>query len=329
MVKYLYTNITGTSLHDEKGKLLKKSKVEPSYENLDRLAKGELLNEELNLIKGEEVLSLTPKNDEGIKNADLNDPSMQELYEKVASKDDNKDFFSKSRDAALDYTAEMLRRHSPYDSMIIQSISTIDDLDRTINTFSTRLREWFSLYNPELAEEVHDHKKYAEKSLELSRAEDSIGTKISKKDLEPIKRLAELVLDVYKRKEEHEKYLEALLQDRCPNMSAVATPMIAARLISFAGSMSRLINFPSSTIQTLGAEKAMFRHLKSGGKPPKYGIIVLHPIVAKARYDDKGKIARALGSKILIAAKIDYFGGEGHQGLAMLDELEKRFGDAS
>jgi nucleolar protein 56 len=102
--------------------------------------------------------------------------------------------------------------------------------------------------------------------------------------------------------------------------------MIGARLFSLAGSLYKLSKYPASTIQTLGAEKAMFRHLKTGDRPPKYGILVLHPLVAKSKRDDRGRVARTLAAKISLAAKIDYFGGDEHKGLEMRAELEKQFG---
>ncbi|MBI5391799.1 ATP-binding protein, partial [Candidatus Woesearchaeota archaeon] len=95
----------------------------------------------------------------------------------------------------------------------------------------------------------------------------------------------------------------------CPNLSTTATSLIGARLISHAGSLKRLAELPSSTVQVLGAEKSLFRHLKTGSKPPRFGVLFQHPLVAEAAENLKGKTARKLASKISIAVKQDYFRG--------------------
>jgi nucleolar protein 56 len=224
-----------------------------------------------------------------------------------------------------EYTAEVLRTLPARDMLVIQSINAIDEIDKSINMLSTRLRERYSLYHPELTREITDQKAYAQKIISGVTKKESIGMAVSKDDLIPIKKQAEQVFSLYEFKEEQEVYLENMMREYCPNLSAVATEMIAARLLAFAGSLKRLMLFPASTIQTLGAEKAMFRHLKTGDRPPKYGIIVLHPLVNAMKRSDKGHVARSLASKISLAAKIDYFGTDDYRGYEMREELEKHF----
>jgi nucleolar protein 56 len=96
-------------------------------------------------------------------------------------------------------------------------------------------------------------------------------------------------------------------------------PTLGAKLIRYTGGLGRLTVVPSGTIQLLGAEKALFRHLKEKADPPKYGVIFQHPMINQAKWWHRGKIARTFASKISIAARIDYYGGE-----FIADTLEKQ-----
>jgi nucleolar protein 56 len=112
------------------------------------------------------------------------------------------------------------------------------------------------------------------------------------------------------------------MKEEAPNVNAVCGSVIGARLIASAGGLRRLAEFPSSTVQILGAEKALFAHLKKGVKPPKYGVLFQHPAVHSAPFDKRGKIARKIASKTSSAAKIDYFKGE-FAGERLAKELEE------
>ena len=162
--------------------------------------------------------------------------------------------------------------------------------------------------------------------LKTKKPADSIGVKLTKEDLSPIMDLAEHILKLDELQNSQIAYIENVMQTYCPNTSAVATELVAARLLALAGGLRQLMLFPSSTIQTLGAEKAMFRHLKTGDRPPKYGIIILHPLIARTKKSDKGRVARALASKISLAVKMDFFKGETYKGYELKEELEKKFG---
>ena len=153
---------------------------------------------------------------------------------------------------------------------------------------------------------------------------DSIGAELSQEDIEPIKSLAHQTYDLYQLRKNHLNYISALMDGYCPNIKSVCDVMVAAILIEHAGSLKRLSILPSSTIQILGAEKALFRHMKTGAKPPRHGIIIGHPLIAKAPDRMHGKIARALADKISIAAKVDYFQGK-FIGDRLRKDLEDKF----
>ncbi|MEM4245186.1 MAG: hypothetical protein QW404_03185 [Candidatus Nanoarchaeia archaeon] len=179
--------------------------------------------------------------------------------------------FAKLRAANISETKEKLSNLSE-DFLIIKVVKSVDEVSRVVRVLKLRLDDWSLFYNKDahlsaFAREV--------KSLEaLNKKLDS--------------------------------YLLSLTKKRCPHLTSVASHLIAARLIAAAGSLEKLAMMPSSKIQVLGAEKALFRHLKTGSKPPKYGIIFSHDSVVNS--SNKGKAARHLASKIAIAARQDFFG---------------------
>ena len=119
------------------------------------------------------------------------------------------------------------------------------------------------------------------------------------------------------------KFLENELQQIMPNLSRLATPLVAAKILAKLGSSERVAFMPASTLQVIGAEKALFRHLRKGARPPKHGYIFQHPLVKAAPRETRGKIARALAGKMAIAAKQDYFGKK-DTGDALEKQLDAR-----
>ena len=155
---------------------------------------------------------------------------------------------------------------------------------------------------------------------------ESIGSEFDDEDMRAVQDLADSLCRVYEDRERTEGYISEIVKDSCPNMCALIGGPLSARLISLSGGLERLASLPSSTIQMLGAEKAMFRHLKSGKRPPKHGVIYQHPDVHRSPKWQRGNIARALAGKISIAAKIDQYGGE-YRGDALVEEFAKRVED--
>ena len=231
------------------------------------------------------------------------------------------DFYQKN----LELTKAGLKNAVNEDNLITQAIANINELDKIANTMSKRLREWYSLYYPELSEETEDHEKYAELVLEQERVQGSFGADLSEFDLEEMKLLAGRIISIYALRKQHELYLEKIMIKYCPNLLELAGATIAARLIELGKGLKHLALLPASTVQLLGAEKALFRHLKTGSRSPKHGIIINHPLIQTAKRDKKGKAARMLADKLSLCARLDFFKGE-FKALDYRIELEGKLG---
>jgi len=203
------------------------------------------------------------------------------------------------------------------DNHVIQAINSIEDLDKICNMFAKRIREWYGYYFPEYAHDIDDNETFLRKIVQHDKSElmkelslkISMGPDISTADLDTIIGLARQAADLYSERDTLKLYLDNLTKEYCPNVTAIAGSLIGAKLLEKAGSLRHLSMMPSSTIQLLGAEKALFRHLRNKNiRPPKHGLILSHPFVMEKK--DKGKAARIFSSKVSIASKVDYFKGE-------------------
>ncbi|MBW3018193.1 C/D box methylation guide ribonucleoprotein complex aNOP56 subunit, partial [Candidatus Woesearchaeota archaeon] len=224
----------------------------------------------------------------------------------------------------IELTRQAVKASVTRDLLIIQAVGAIEDTTTVANMLVNRLREWCGYYYPEFGEKTHANEEFAEKLLSVSKPKESMGADLEKDDIDAMLKLAKQAGSLYALKIELTGYLEKLMKEVCPNLDAVAGSFIGAKMISFAGSLKNLSEMPSSTVQLLGAEKALFRHLHGQGKSPKHGILVNHEMVKIAPMKEKGKVARALADKITIAVKVDYFKGE-FIGDKLRKDLEKRF----
>jgi nucleolar protein 56 len=234
------------------------------------------------------------------------------------------------------------------DLIVAQGIQTLDDLDRTVNLFMGRLREWYGVYFPELDRLIEKHETYARLVMNLGykenyiaeelnkenipqeraalltkAAEGSMGADISESDLVQIQALAKNVSDFYELRKNMENYIDRTMQEMAPNVRTVAGALLGARLIAMAGSLQNLAMRPASTIQVIGAEKALFRSLKTGARPPKHGLIFQHTLLHDAKRWQRGKIARVIAGKLAIAARADAFGGR-YIGDDLKESINKR-----
>jgi len=212
------------------------------------------------------------------------------------------------------------------------AVRAYDDLVFVINTLGERLHEWYGLHFPELenvvsgeayAKAVSEHGSREAVLAALNLEMDSIGSEVDPQDLSSIQVLSAALRESMNSRAKLEKYIDSRMREVAPNVSVLAGPVIGARLIMKAGSLKRLAILPSGTIQLLGAEKAMFRHLKEGSRPPKHGLLFAHPLVHNAPPWQRGAVARALASKLCLAARADAYSHNNISALLM-DQLEKR-----
>ncbi|CAG9118620.1 snoRNP complex protein nop56 [Plutella xylostella] len=221
------------------------------------------------------------------------------------------------------------------DNMIIQSIALLDQLDKDVNTFSMRIREWYSYHFPELvaivpdnhlytkcAEYIKDRKSLSEESVEplteilgdsekaqaiLDASKMSMGMDISPVDLINIQMFAGRVVRLADYRKQIAEYLHTKMNSVAPNLTVLVGDQVGARLISKAGSLTSLAKYPASTLQILGAEKALFRALKTRSNTPKYGLLYHSTFIGRAGLKNKGRISRYLANKCSIASRIDCF----------------------
>ncbi|MBW2971206.1 hypothetical protein KY320_03530 [Candidatus Woesearchaeota archaeon] len=331
MSKTLYTSCFGCFVFDASFKLAEKIDFKEVVRVNSQLEKCEWSDEELALIakhNPEFFLGFKVSKRAGIK-------VTQDPKKLQAVRDYFKGDIAQFAQTNTLITKQKLKNAVGEDLLIIQCINSIQDINRSISRLAKRLREWYSFYNPEFGEKIDDHEAFIRLILEKSRKElldeikvkesESMGADLEKKDVEPMLLIAQNLRELYALKQSEESYLEKMMNANCPNIEAVAGALIGARLMAIAGSLERLAIIPSSTLQLLGAEKALFRHLTKKSLPPKYGILHEHPLISKAKHKDHGKVARALADKISLAAKVDYFKGE-FVGDRLKAELEKRFG---
>lgn len=247
----------------------------------------------------------------------------------------------------LSFTSEKV------DTMIIQAVSLLEDLDKELNNYAMRLREWYSWHFPELSKIITDNQAYAQaviligmrtnvKNLSLEQlqevmpedlaeqvkeaAEISMGTEILPDDEMHIKTLAKSVVEISDYRANLAEYLKNRMGAVAPNLTMLIGELVAAKLIAHSGSLMNLAKQPASTIQILGAEKALFRALKTKKNTPKYGLIYNASVVGKAKNNLKGKVSRTLANKCALCVRYDAL-GEGQDGKLGADShafMEKR-----
>ncbi|MBT3285430.1 hypothetical protein HN807_07470 [Candidatus Bathyarchaeota archaeon] len=217
---------------------------------------------------------------------------------------------------------------------LIPAVQLLSELDTVLNSLSGRMREWYGVHFPEMGRRVRDHGDYARiittlgdrsnistdglMKLTLKKkdavkieaaASESMGANFDEYDISTIQSFTDSTLSMYKFREELVEYISTVTQEIAPNVSRMAGPILAAKLIDKAGGMRRLAMVPASTIQVMGAEKALFRSKKTNARPPKHGLLYQHPYVHAVPSEIRGRRARSLAAKIAIAARADVFSG--------------------
>ena len=241
------------------------------------------------------------------------------------------------------------------DLQAIESVQALDEVDKAVNIFSSRMIEWYGLHFPELFNLIDDPVLYAKLILNIGSrdkineetvkqikvtdkksealiiaAEKSKGGDIRQEDVAEITHIADEVIRLNSLRDSLAKHVERTMKNIAPNLTAIAGATIGARLIAKSGGLERLARRPSSTVQLLGAEKALFRSIKTGTPPPKHGLIFQHQAIHSAPIWQRGKVARSLAAKMSIATRIDAYGGKRYRDLEeslkkRLDEINEKY----
>jgi nucleolar protein 56 len=281
--------------------------------------------------------------------------SKPKILTTVGFANDENDAMSKLREFAIQLSSSKVSEvsESP-DLHIIQAINTLDETDKIMNGVSSRLREWYGLHFPELdnivdsingysqivltgkrdalSKQVFEDAGFPDSKVEMLTLvrEKSRGGDISDENLAIVQSLAKQILDLHELRKKLEEHVEKEMKIIAPNISAILGTSVAARILGRAGSLKNLSSMPASTIQVLGAEKALFRSLKTGSQPPKHGLLFQHALVHAAPRWQRGKIARAIAAKAAIAARVDVYGDGLNQVLleklnVRVDEISKKY----
>ena len=221
------------------------------------------------------------------------------------------------------------------DTMVVQAVGLLDDLDKEVNTYAMRVKEWYGWHFPEMQKLVGDNVHFSKIVMAMrsrTRAKDcvdeiseilddevqaktlrdtaeiSMGTEVDESDMDHICSLAEQVVELSAYRTRLADYLRSRMQAIAPNLTTLVGDLVGARLVQHAGSIMNLAKHPASTIQILGAEKALFRALKTKHDTPKYGLIYHASLIGQAAPKHKGKISRVLAAKCALAVRVDALG---------------------
>ena len=255
--------------------------------------------------------------------------NMNDLLVEVGFLDKEADLRSIIHELSIDLTNNLLKKASESEDMfLIQAINSIEEIDDTSSKMVERLREWYAIHFPEL-DSIKNQERYVELVADLgdrdsiinSGALDSesgnkikvnnvLGASISESDLEMVREFAKSIKSLQTTKKSLNDYIDHRMEEIAPNLKELAGASLGAKLIAHVGGVEKLSKMPSGTVQVLGAEKALFRHLKTGERPPKHGLIFQHPSVRGAKWWLRGKIARTLALKISLAVRKDVYSGD-------------------
>ena len=322
-------------------KLFKEDEV---VSNLIKIEENEILDEEIELINGmkldsesgDKIIIETTKRKSQYKelenygNIEVKTPNkggehlrnnIENVFEEIG--------FSKSQDEIIQIYEKLAihkikKSSQEEDKLLIQAINSVDDIDESISKLVERIRDWYTIYFPEM-DTISNNETYIKLIAESENREDilenfnehfseeieeSTGADIEESDLAMLKSFAESIYSLQKSRKELENYIDSKMESIAPNLRDLLGSTLGAKLIAHIGSIKRLATYPASVIQIMGAEKAIFRHLKTGERPPKHGLIFQHPSVRGAKWWNRGKIARNLALKITLAVRKDVFSGE-------------------
>ncbi len=278
--------------------------------------------------------------------------SKQQMIISSGLASDARDAISKLRDFAMGLSSSKVTEvSSSSDLHVIQAVNSLDEIDKVANALSSRTKEWYGLHFPELENMVDSIEGYARivlagrrdgltaESFEaagfpsektemlLVAASNSRGGEITDQSLEMVQTMAGQLISFYDLRRRLEALVEKEMGAVAPNLAAILGTALSARMLARIGSIKKMASLPASTIQVLGAERALFRSLKTGSEPPKHGLLFQHPLVHAAPRWQRGKIARAIAAKAVIAARVDVYSEGGELNKTLLEKLNVRIGE--
>ena len=327
-----------------------KSDITQLLEVLPKIGSGIFVNDS-SLLKLLKKNSIDAELMEESKIENIQSSKLRVLVDSGFAKDES-DGRTKLRDFAIQLSSSRVTETSESpDLHIIQAINTMDEIDKIINALSSRLREWYGLHFPELdnlidsiigyskivlagkrdnmTQSVYTDAGFPETKVEMLSLlqKKSKGGQISDENLSIVQVIAKQILELFELRSTLEKHVGTQMETIAPNLAGILGTAVGARILARAGNLKRLAYMPASTIQVLGAEKALFRSLKTGAQPPKHGLLFQHTLVHAAPRWQRGKIARAIAAKAAIAARVDVFGAGKNQ--MLFEKLNVRIKEIS
>ncbi|WNY23838.1 hypothetical protein MmiHf6_11600 [Methanimicrococcus hongohii] len=232
----------------------------------------------------------------------------REMAKEAGLAESDSEYISSLREITIQTTRKQLSASMTEDKKVMQAVEALDDLNETINHLTERLTEWYSAYYPELDLPGEAYVRFVSEIPE-SASQSQMGAPAAHEDLILLQSFADDILSLYERKAAVESFIEMKMKETAPNLSQIAGVVLGARLLSMAGGLKNLAAMPSGSIQVMGAEKAMVKHLRSNAPSPKHGIIFSHPALNTAPFRLRGKIARSFAAAVSLAARTDFYSG--------------------
>lgn len=314
---YVFSHITGKYVFDGNFKILERvSNVSDAL-----LSYHFTVDDDLYLLNDFKELGKSVSKDDAVELKENSDYSRisKALQSVAASTKLDASYDARVMTESIRTTTRLIQESVTQDILLTQAINAIDEINKAANLLSKRIREWYSLYFPEASKKISDHERFVKAIVAKDKAQlmaefnlsESIGADVAERDVSEMIVMANQVSSMYEMKERYTCYVKETVKTMCPNASYYLSEMICARLIACAGSFEKLAGYPASTIQLLGAEKALFRFLRDKGhKSPKYGIMYQHPLMSRVGAKDRGRLARVLGNYAALAFKIDKNSGK-------------------
>ena len=317
----LVTTWYGTFLLDDDGKLMDSApfprKAEEVMERLRLIREGEVLDEELRLAPRDLSFGVTEDRMLALEGAEkVSGPIASDYLPSPESLDMDPSLL---REASLQLATASIKDALPPDQPVVLYLRAMDQVDREGSRSLEMLRAWHSFHFPELGALVNDsefltlvrngasRERILGERPELDPGVDA-GRPLSPGEGEAMSGMADHILGAMEEARRLRVHLEKAIIEAAPNLAVLAGPLVGARLLNLAGSLERLARLPSSTIQLLGAERALFLHIREGAPAPKHGVIFQHPVVHSSPPWLRGRMARALAGKIAIASRADAYG---------------------